>query len=75
MALLRRLTALIEKENIWAALPHEMDSWWRGRAGVEPLRDGGGWHIRGEGSDSGRIAYASIDGDRVVYTVAQEECI
>lgn len=68
-SLLGRLAELIAERNVWAALPGEVDRWWRQRAKMELAGEAGAWRIEGEGSQRARIAYATLDGDRVVYTI------
>ncbi len=35
------------------------------------VSEGGGWRIEGPGSHRARVAYASLDGDRLVYTLQE----
>jgi hypothetical protein len=67
VALLSRLRMIRDKHNLWAALPREVNSWWRQRSRMELVRDGGCWRIEGEGSEHARIAHAHLEGDRLVY--------
>jgi hypothetical protein len=59
-ALLTRLVNLREKRNVWITTPGEVNRWWRDRAKMTIVEDGGG-HLRIEGAGSERacIAYAS----------------
>jgi hypothetical protein len=36
---------------------------------MQLVQDGGALRIEGEGSDRARIAYAVIDGDKIVYQI------
>jgi hypothetical protein len=65
--LLSYLRDLHRHENIWFALPSEVDSWWRARSKMSVVRDGNLWRIEGEGGERAVLAYAkNIDG-KVVY--------
>ncbi len=46
----------------WHALPREVATWWRDRAGSTIRRAGDGWRIEGPASASGRIRFADADG-------------
>jgi hypothetical protein len=67
--LLRYLGELREEKKVWAALPREVNRWWRARSRMSLRRENGNWVVRGEGSERARIAYARIVNDRLVYTV------
>ncbi len=67
VSLLAKLASVRDKLNVWAALPREVNRWWRQRAQLELVRSGGSWKIVGEGSERASVAYASIDGGRLVY--------
>ena len=53
------------------ACVREVNDWWRDRRRMTLVRNGSTWCIEGPGSDRARIAYASLDGDSVVYRVAE----
>jgi hypothetical protein len=65
--LLRILVALRRERQVWTALPAEIDQWWRNRRGMRLVPDGDSWRIEGAGSERARVAYARLEGDRVVY--------
>ena len=69
--LLRYLRELREKAQIWAALPTDVDSWWRARRKMSVVGDGHSWRI--EGDDTGRavMAYAKIVDGKLHYEVTQ----
>ena len=71
-ALLAHLVRLRDHEGVWMALPGEVDQWWRDRRGMTMVPHGESWKIQGPGSDRARLAYATLDGDRVVYNVAAQ---
>jgi hypothetical protein len=58
---------LVSAEKIWAALPGEADQWWRARSKMNLIQRDGNWVVEGPEKERARIAYAVIDGDRVVY--------
>ena len=51
--------------KIWFALPHEVAQWWRQRAHMSLVKEGGEWKIVGDGSSRALIAYAARSGDGV----------
>jgi hypothetical protein len=66
--LLTYLALLREKMFVWAALPREINSWWRMRAELKLVTDGVGWRIEGEGQDRARIAYAHLVDGQLKYS-------
>ncbi len=69
--LLGYLRELREKAQIWAALPADVDSWWRSRSKMSVVRDGHSWRIEGDDTDRAMLAYANIIDGKLVYEVAQ----
>ena len=67
--LLAHLTRLRAENNLWITLPAEVNRWWRNRSQMSLVQDGDKWRIEGPGNERARIAYASLQGDRVVYSV------
>ena len=68
-SLLAHLRQVVEQDKIWMALPGEVDRWWRARNQMKIARAGDGWKIEGADCDRARIAYATLDGDGIKYTV------
>ena len=68
--LLDYLVELRAQENLWIALPKEVDGWWRQRSQMKLVHRDGSWQIEGAGKDRARIAYAHLDGERLVYSIA-----
>ena len=66
-SLLAYLLDLRSKGQIWAALPREVNQWWRARSQMKLARQGNNWAIEGPEKDKARVAYASLDGGRLVY--------
>jgi hypothetical protein len=67
--LLEHIAELRAERGVWTALPAEVDRWWRSRSRMTLVADGASWRIEGPGSRRARVAYASLEDDRVVYTV------
>jgi hypothetical protein len=66
-SLLDYLRCIIARERIWAALPGEVDLWWRARSRMRLVARGDSWEIIGPEKERARLAYASLDGERLVY--------
>jgi hypothetical protein len=49
-------------------LPGEINRWWRDRREMTLVPDGSCWRVEGQGSDRARVAYATLEDDRLVYT-------
>ena len=67
--LLRYLAQLRDEGLTWTALPGDINRWWRERQKMTLVPEGASWRIEGAGSERARVAYAHLDGNRVVYTV------
>ncbi len=65
--LLKYLSELRDLQDVWLALPGEIDNWWRSRARMHLVERAGEWHIEGDGHERARIAYACLEGDGIVY--------
>jgi hypothetical protein len=70
--LLAHLKHLRDQKHVWLALPGEVDQWWRDRNRMTLVRRGDSWRIEGPGCERARVAYAVLDGDRVVYRLADD---
>ena len=55
------------EQELWTALPRDVNRWWRNRGQMKLVRDGDRWHIEGPDKDRARIAYAVKQGDRIAY--------
>jgi hypothetical protein len=69
-ALLAHLSRLRDEKGVWIPKPGELARWWRQRAEMELVKDGGNWRIKGVGKERARIAYASEKDNRLVFTLA-----
>jgi hypothetical protein len=67
--LLSHLLKMVIDEKIWAALPGDVDQWWRARAQMNLVQKNGQWQIEGHGSERARIAFATIDRNHLVYDI------
>ena len=65
--LLRHLVDCRRQEGLWMALPGEINRWWRNRQRMTLVQSADGWRIEGPDSERARIAYATIEDDRLVY--------
>ena len=68
-SLLGYLRQIVEHDKVWMALPGEVDQWWRARSQMKLVPAGDGWKIEGPDCDRARIAYATLDGDGIKYSV------
>jgi hypothetical protein len=66
--LLAYLSELGAKRNVWLSLPREVNRWWRDRSQMKLVERDGRLEIEGAGRERARIAYASVDGERLVYS-------
>lgn len=68
-SLLAHLRHLVDREKIWMALPGEVNWWWRARSEMRLVQNGTSWEIEGPESERARVAYATLDGDRLLYSM------
>jgi len=62
-SLLEMLSQLRSQHAIWAALPSEIDLWWRARSRMSIVAEEGSWRIVGEGAERAVLAFArEVDG-------------
>jgi hypothetical protein len=52
---------------MWIPLPREINDWWRNRNDMRLVSKDGVWQVEGPEAHRARVAYASLEGDRVVY--------
>jgi hypothetical protein len=67
--LLQYIGELRDKQRVWVAQPGEINAWWRNRDAMRLVPDGDSWRIEGADSHRARVAYATLSGDSVVYSV------
>ncbi|HTP70112.1 MAG TPA: hypothetical protein VMJ35_14475 [Dongiaceae bacterium] len=68
--LLAHLRKICDDHNVWHCLPRELDNWWRARSQMNIVEQNGAWHIEGPEKHRARLAFASLDSDRLVYSLA-----
>lgn len=68
--LLEYLQKMISSDGLWAPLPGEVDKWWRARSQMKIVRRGNEWEIEGSQKEDARLAYAVLDGERVIYEMS-----
>ena len=66
--LLRHLAELRDRDGVWVALPGEINRWWRNRQQMTLVPAADGWRIKGPDANRARVAYATLDGDRLTYS-------
>jgi hypothetical protein len=66
--LLARLAEL-RQTNVWMALPKQVAEWWRQRDQMKLVRHNGAWEVLGSGKERARVAYATLENERVVYSI------
>ena len=67
--LLRHLSGLRSRREMWIALPGEVAAWWRLRRELELVNDGRRWRIEGAGRERATLAYAVLANDELTYEV------
>ena len=72
-ALLEHLAQMREEQALWITLPREVDRWWRERSQMKVVGDGSHWRIEGAGRERGRLAFATLVGDDLVFTIEGQE--
>jgi hypothetical protein len=74
-ALLEHLSRLRDEHQMWIALPHEVDQWWRQRRAMSVVPDGTGWRIEGPNSERARLAFATLVGDTIAFNLSDEASV
>jgi hypothetical protein len=67
--LLKYLSELRTRDRLWTALPRDVDDWWRARREMQLIQKNGTWTIQGPQAERATVAYASLEGGRLTYTV------
>jgi len=71
--LLTLLADLRERENIWFALPGEINAWWRERDAMSIVKEGRKWRITGKGAERAVLAFATHVDGRLKYELPADE--
>jgi hypothetical protein len=69
-ALLSWLRELREQQDLWFALPGDVDGWWRARNQMSVVKDGESWRVMGEGAEQAVVAFARAENGQLVYELA-----
>jgi glycosyltransferase involved in cell wall biosynthesis len=69
-SLLDHLRQVTDRENLWAALPGDVDRWWRARNQMKLVSRGSDWEIEGPQKERARLAYAIINEGRLKFEIA-----
>jgi hypothetical protein len=67
--LLAHLAELRARKNVWIATPCEVDRWWRERSRMTMVRDGDEWRVEGAGRERARVAFASEENGKLVFSM------
>jgi len=70
--LLEHLARVREEGRTWITLPREVNRWWRERSQMRVVSDGSGWRIEGTGKERARLAFATLVGDALAFTVEDQ---
>jgi hypothetical protein len=73
--LLGFLQGLRQKQNLWFALPGEINQWWRARQQMRVVKHGDEWKIEGAEAEYASLALAKRTGDRLAYEIAGRQSI
>jgi hypothetical protein len=72
-ALLEHLVQMREDRALWIALPREVDRWWRERSQMKVVGDGSHWRVEGIGQERARLAFATLVGDDLAFTIEEQD--
>jgi hypothetical protein len=72
ITLLGKLSELRAEAGLWIALPGDVDSWWRQRSEMKLVPGKQGWRIEGDGAERARIAYATLQNDKVTFAFEKD---
>lgn len=70
-SLLDYVRRMIDRDKIWAALPGDVDQWWRARSQMKLVHTDNEWEITGPEKERARLAYAILDEGRLLYELAE----
>lgn len=71
-SLLDRLSQLRAESKMWIPLPRQLNDWWRSRNEMCLIKEGSTWQIHGPEAHRARVAFASLEDGRVVYSFDSE---
>ena len=64
--LLEMIAEMRETGKLWAALPKEIDTWWRARDQMRLEWHQGRWRIVGNRAEEAQVAFATLDGNDLI---------
>lgn len=67
--LLAYLAELKNSNDLWQALPCKINDWYNARSSMKLINKNGHWEISGDRTGKAKIAFISLEGDNLVYTV------
>ena len=67
--LLNHLRQMIVAEKTWKTLPSNVNRWWRARNQMQVVACGDSWKIEGPEKEKARLAFASLENGRLVYSL------
>jgi hypothetical protein len=67
--LLQYLDEMRTNNDLWIAVPGEINDWWRARMRMNLVSVAGDWRIEGDESHRATIAIAKLDGDHIEYHI------
>jgi hypothetical protein len=59
-------------QGLWVATAGEINRWWRLRSQMTLTAENGSWRINGSGKERARVAFATVHGDKIVYSFDQK---
>jgi hypothetical protein len=70
MDLLAMLDRVRKRDELWFALPFDIDTWWRARRRMSIVQDCDSWRIVGDGAERAMLAFAKMVDGRLTYELA-----
>jgi hypothetical protein len=67
--LLTTFSEMRKQNDLWFALPREIDTWWRARSRMSLVNDNGNWRVAGEGAERAVLAFARVVDGRLTYDI------
>jgi len=67
--LLAYIAGLRAEAKLWFVLPGAVSRWWRDRSRMRLVQRGSTWEIEGPNKEQARVAFASLEGNKVVYRI------
>jgi len=69
LELLEHLSSLRTQRNVWIARPRDVNEWWRNRSQMKLVDDGSTWKIEGPDKERACVAYATLQGKELTYSL------